>query len=350
MRTERQSPAHSFRDRQPPPDSSDPTAPSFPDSDSFPVRYSEADPLAHSVETNADHLMDEVFDDVERLLDQAVQIPIEPIAATRTSALQMASVSEGILPPKLSPRELTLGEAEPDADLILETLEESALSRRASQSFDKLLLMVVGTSVVVTGVLWLIFQNSILQNKVQQFLPWSLSANKPQQTAPIAAAPTTDEIKQQQNNNFLSYVERSLDRLDRVAEANKQVAVLDRSASPTPTTAPAPTVLERVYIPVYQPPQGLNPAPQPALAPTAPASSPSSPTVAAANTETHVLIGIMELGSRSAALFEINGTPQRIQVGEAIGSSGWTLVSIRNQEAVVRQNGNVRSIYVGQKF
>jgi Tfp pilus assembly protein PilP len=59
---------------------------------------------------------------------------------------------------------------------------------------------------------------------------------------------------------------------------------------------------------------------------------------------------LLELGDRSAALFEVNGTTQRINVGEAIGASGWTLVSVANQEAVVRRNGEVRSVYVGQKF
>jgi Tfp pilus assembly protein PilP len=61
-------------------------------------------------------------------------------------------------------------------------------------------------------------------------------------------------------------------------------------------------------------------------------------------------VGLLELGNRSAALFEINGITQRINIGETIGTSGWTLVSVANQEAVVRRNGEVRSVYVGQKF
>jgi hypothetical protein len=58
----------------------------------------------------------------------------------------------------------------------------------------------------------------------------------------------------------------------------------------------------------------------------------------------------LELGDRSAALFEVNGTAQRIELGEAIGASGWTLVSVSNQEALIRRNGEVRSVYVGQTF
>jgi Tfp pilus assembly protein PilP len=64
----------------------------------------------------------------------------------------------------------------------------------------------------------------------------------------------------------------------------------------------------------------------------------------------HTLVGVLELGDRSAALFDIAGNTQRVYVGESIGSSGWTLVSITNQEAIVRRNGDVRSIYVGQQF
>jgi Tfp pilus assembly protein PilP len=63
-----------------------------------------------------------------------------------------------------------------------------------------------------------------------------------------------------------------------------------------------------------------------------------------------VLIGILELGDRSAALFEVNGVSRRVKVGENIGSSGWTLVEVKNREAVIRRNGEVRSIIVGQSF
>jgi Tfp pilus assembly protein PilP len=64
----------------------------------------------------------------------------------------------------------------------------------------------------------------------------------------------------------------------------------------------------------------------------------------------HTLVGLLELGDQSAALFDVSGVTQRITVGEAIGASGWILVSVANQEAVIRRNGEVRSVYVGQKF
>jgi hypothetical protein len=66
----------------------------------------------------------------------------------------------------------------------------------------------------------------------------------------------------------------------------------------------------------------------------------------------HILTGILDRNKRSKdiALFEINGVLHRIRLGENIGSSGWTLVEVNQQEALIRRNGEVRSIYLGQGF
>lgn len=58
----------------------------------------------------------------------------------------------------------------------------------------------------------------------------------------------------------------------------------------------------------------------------------------------------MQLGERPAALFQVGGVIQTIGIGEAIGDSGWTLVSVADQEAVIRRNGEVRSVYPQQTF
>jgi hypothetical protein len=64
----------------------------------------------------------------------------------------------------------------------------------------------------------------------------------------------------------------------------------------------------------------------------------------------HELQGVLDLPGKSAALFKIDGATRRIDVGEGIGASGWTLVEVTRDEAVVRRNGEVRSIFAGQKF
>ncbi|BBD59351.1 hypothetical protein NIES2109_21340 [Nostoc sp. HK-01] len=64
----------------------------------------------------------------------------------------------------------------------------------------------------------------------------------------------------------------------------------------------------------------------------------------------HTLEGVLELGNKSAALFQVDGVTRRINIGESIGTSGWTLVEVNNGEAIIRRNGEVRSIYTGQKL
>ncbi|MEK0196273.1 hypothetical protein WME70_33355, partial [Microcoleus anatoxicus PTRS1] len=87
-----------------------------------------------------------------------------------------------------------------------------------------------------------------------------------------------------------------------------------------------------------------------AVQPASPQAQPATPNVSTTPTAAHTLVGILELGDRSAALFEVDGVARRIYVGESIGASGWTLAEIKNQEAVIRKGGDVRSVFVGQKF
>ncbi len=114
-------------------------------------------------------------------------------------------------------------------------------------------------------------------------------------------------------------------------------------------------VIERVYIP-YQTPQPATAASQTPVAAPGAQSAPRPNPVAVAPISpatpgvVHVLVGVLELGDRSAALFEINGVPQRVYIGERIGNGGWSLVSVSNQEVVIRRNGEVRSIFIGQQF
>jgi hypothetical protein len=107
-------------------------------------------------------------------------------------------------------------------------------------------------------------------------------------------------------------------------------------------------------ISVQQAPQLLAPpklptptAPQPEPIPT-PQKAVSA--LSSANSPSYTLEGLLELGDKSAALFKINGVTRRVNIGESIGSSGWTLVDVANGEAIIRRNGEVRSIFAGQKF
>jgi hypothetical protein len=143
-----------------------------------------------------------------------------------------------------------------------------------------------------------------------------------------------------------------------VAQSNSSTATDNAAATPetesseatatAETSEPAPAAVAPI-------PQALPaPGPIPTVDATGPIPS-AEPQTAAATSRSdpatiHTLVGILELGERSAALFEVNGVARRIYVGENIAGSGWTLVEVANQEAVMRRNGEVRTIFVGQQF
>ena len=109
------------------------------------------------------------------------------------------------------------------------------------------------------------------------------------------------------------------------------------------------TVKQAPEIPKMKAAAPIAPAPEVS---TAPVEKPVEKKEQIANlpTSSHVLEGLLELGEQSAAIFKVNGVSRRIQKGESIGASGWKLVEVANGEAIIRRNGEVRSIFAGQKF
>ncbi|MEM7725331.1 MAG: hypothetical protein AAF208_03040 [Cyanobacteria bacterium P01_A01_bin.45] len=118
-----------------------------------------------------------------------------------------------------------------------------------------------------------------------------------------------------------------------------------------------PVNIAKTPISIKQPSKPIS-ALLPAIpsAPTAPSSKQSAVeeqkqklTVAKASVN-HELKGVMDLGEQSAAIFKIEGADLQIRRGETIGTSGWTLVDITGKEAIIRRNGEVRSIQAGQSL
>jgi hypothetical protein len=142
-----------------------------------------------------------------------------------------------------------------------------------------------------------------------------------------------------------------------VASPSPSPVAASPSPSPSPqASAPASGSAEVASAPEPELEAPMAVAPESELEP----ETPSKPTLApvreaspeeeALPTNIHALLGILQFGDRSAALFEINGIPSRVNIGESIGSSGWTLVEVTDQQARIRRNGEVQDIFVGQQF
>ena len=132
-----------------------------------------------------------------------------------------------------------------------------------------------------------------------------------------------------------------LQRSARTLERERNVALVERlraTEKAIPPT-PEPTTVDRLE-PLTLPIQSL-PMPPIGLAPTE--SMPISPLP--------VLTGVMQSpGGRSSAIFQINNASVSAEIGESLGSSGWTLASVGASSAVIRNNGQERTLSVGGVF
>lgn len=366
-----------------------------------------------AADSDASRLMDDLFQDLDQLLGvergTLASRPPEPVFAPASVATAASPIgqpdqqkidsadSESLSSSSLVPfPESALPQVEPatesgelsditeSAVAATEAIAQSAPQERSQfsvGSYDRLLLGIGCISVIVTLALWLFYQDR----------------HRP--AAPVAVAPATTAASpnSQDASRFADYVQKSLQNIDQQqasttapdsATTTGKMPTVNIPATTAPpagtagTSQPA-TGLSRIYVPVYEfpsnftppgtaiaplpgaprkttlPPGSVRPSPDPNTASTLPSGTkpsvlPSvqpnqipSPAVAIVSRK---LVGVLDQGNRSAALFEVNGVTQRYEIGESIGSSGWTLVEVSKDQALIRRNGEVRSLFVGHSF
>jgi hypothetical protein len=360
------------------------------------------------VEAYADRLMDDVFADVERVASGSNRLPAEP-AQPAPMQLKSVRVPSIVLSPQWEapPPATTTEDTSSDRSSHAWQLFDRILLASAGTALVLIVGLWLGTRQQVrqffgiaptpapeptqenaTGSAPGVPPSVAEKEEFQEYLRRSLAAierNQQQQRSPqpqVAQQPAVDPqtMAQVTNNPELA---SALNRLASAIErSHLQASMPPGGLYPMPMQGSMPPMAQQPSQPVAPPPTptpaippsptpvASQPAPQtttPATPPTqqtspttsTPAPSPSpSPTPTTATSPqpldssegNHVLVGIMELGDRSAGLFEINGVARRIRIGQTIGSSGWTLVEVKDGEAIIRRNGEVRSIFVGQKF
>lgn len=335
------------------------------------------------VESYADRLMDELFEDVEGMLGGGAKPPAEPELTEEEPAPPQISTNSFFGLPLTARFSSVSQAAEPNsdsgssqldrqsADLNLEKTTPVGQQPASKHSYDRLLLGIGCVSVVITMAMWLLFQEINRQ-------PASVSA-------PLQ---TTASSSPQVGDPFASYMQRSLQAIDQKTRPSGSTATTANApvASSLPTvtvpgsrltgTASVPTIpgvptlgasartpaaSGRIYIPVYQVPPGMSS--QTAPAPSASSVTPLPGTSAKPGSTAikppiplsvpgvaRTLEGVVDMGEQSAILVKINGVTQRFRLGESIGSSGWALVEVSKNQAIIRRNGEVRSLFIGQSF
>jgi hypothetical protein len=382
-----------------------------------------------TIETYAEGLMDELFNDIDNILDgrskrnyhrdRNESVPVQSMT------FQMPDV---ILPSKLN---RPLQSAAPIKNVQAATLVVNHPSVRAitttkqqqTNALSKLLFTGLGLTFASLGILYLT-ESGLLTTINTQSLPNS------QIPSPVSVI-TDPQL------DLVNYMLEALAVIEQQGITNDKtvakqgfptVNLKQTTALPLPNTQPTetlpfpvasnnllpttsklttPNVVERIYIPVYQSPApqyqlpNVPPVPIPPTLPSSlavnnrpintaqpatkpiekttqinpnpvtvnlqplkvappklPAITPPRPVQKPTNTPQQIsapiysaqLEGLLELGNKSVALFKVDGISRRINLGENIGATGWTLVEVSNGEAIIRRNGEVRSIYSGQKL
>ena len=417
-----------------------------------------------SIEFYADGLMDELFADIDDILDVSGNLPSQTVrhgsrtprhSVEETAArewfyqsdnprsleyepLRTVDVPQIIVPDALKQ---TVGGVpqvrnRQASTVVVDTPAVTSGSKKRhkiGRALGKLLMVGTTIGVAIAGIVYVVNSGflTLLTNRLTQqrlYLPQSqlqLPTKVDIQAGLIdymSSALAIIDKQQPQQSAYTGVANRVISNATSVALGNGANLLPPLAANNTPpATSQSPNVVERIYIPVYQAPSPMRYAPPPipgipSLLPPIPTNSqaslpnavqkaakpvsvnilaavrsqlkpiavqkapitlrqpttplpalpvvpfgtarPTQPTIAQAvpmsslttAIPSHTLEGLLELGNKSAALFQIDGVSRRVNIGESIGSSGWTLVEVNNGEAIVRRNGEVRSIYTGQKL
>ncbi len=191
------------------------------------------------------------------------------------------------------------------------------------------------------------------------------------------------ETISQSNAEFLDYMERSLEIIDRKLltqqEKIKTASKKDSAANivyvpvytPNPTTKaqeatpipipfpppPPPSTIATVTTPVAKITSSHSPKPKLENSGTIPTSSeavptplPSDVTTAVKPLKSYTLVGLMEWGEKPTAMFKAKGSTKRVVLGDKIDDSGWKLEAIKERNIVISRQGKSRTINIGEKF
>jgi hypothetical protein len=138
-----------------------------------------------------------------------------------------------------------------------------------------------------------------------------------------------------------------LQRSARTLERERNVALVERLRASEKAVPPTPEpAIDDLLEPLTLPIQTL-PMPPVAIAPSGITATEGAPI----DLPLPVLTGVLQSpGGRSSAIFQLNSASVSVAIGESLGSSGWTLESVGESSAVIRNNGQVRTLSVGGVF
>ncbi len=237
---------------------------------------------------------------------------------------------------------------EKKVNLFEPELDEKLSQPKTSESvgfIDSLLLGSALTSAIFAVALGLV------NRKIPAYTPVYSNISNSQIQSNDSLAPVAENLR------------RSLDEIpDKPNDVNpKQIPnsnTLTNSVIDTPVNSPQ---VKPIYIPIYQPtaPTPSVPSNPTPITPTNTAVSAIAPVLRDKRSDkkfdkktagTYTLIGVLELGDRSTAIIDINGSIKSLKIGSVVADSGWTISRIAQQEVLLKRGSEDTTVTVGQKF
>ncbi|NJR32257.1 MAG: hypothetical protein HC778_04660 [Chamaesiphon sp. CSU_1_12] len=278
--------------------------------------------ILSKVNAHADRSLDRLFADIEELLSGDLE-------ADSSSAIERAQrkTTEPTrhYPPAQSPQpdphyypssgSFTGAEQAFSDDSNDDAPPTAAPKRKKSIPIWLMAVSGIGITAIAAGSLlfWLVNERKIdMPNIDTSWLPF-----QSQQVSPADA-------------QFADYMRKSIAKIEAAERVPAAPAPAASIADPAVTTPAANPTISNT----------------PGAIVTAPISA--SP---AAVTNPIALVKTLDKTNRPGAIFQIDGQNQTIRVGQQIGTSNWSLISVAKGEVTIKQKGGqIRSLDVGQKF
>jgi hypothetical protein len=287
--------------------------------------------LLAQVNAHADRSIDRLFADIDELISDDLGTDIQSSPANQLShhpqhaTEQYLQLQQAQTDPSRSnlapPQQFAPNRANPMVEFG-SPQTAAPQPKKGRRLWMKALLGIGATSIAVGGgLLWLVNERKIElpKNIDTSWLPFQSQS----QISPEDA-------------KFAEYMRRSISKIESAYPRSRSVSFAQSTSA---TNFP-------------------NPAAPIAAAPTTPATPiAANPTATVPSTVTPAvktqisLVKILPNSNRPGAIFEIDRQSQTVNVGQKIGTSNWSLLAVTKGEVTVkRKGGEIRSIYVGQKF
>jgi hypothetical protein len=269
----------------------------------------ERDILA-KVNAHADRSLDRIFADIDGLLGDDLETNTQSLSIDRAIPHQQHSTE--YYPRTSAPQPPAPAQVYPPQQSIDPSPAATPKPKKSIPFWLKALLGIGATSIAVGGgLLWLVNERKIElpKNIDTSWLPFQSRS----QVSPEDA-------------KFAEYMRKSISKIE-----SASTPVTSATNLPNPATSIAAPIAPT-------PTETISTAPAPAT-PTAAIKTPIS------------LVKTFQTSNRPSAVFQIDSHSQTVHIGQKIGTSNWSLLTVAKGEVIVkRKGGEIRSIYVGQKF